>query len=486
MLIKNLAYILIVYLLMFCNSAKSQVVINEFSSSNITNYGGDTYDWLELYNNSTSSINIGGYYLSDKPSNPTKWQIPAGTTISANGFIVFLLDGTGDITGPLLKTNFKLTQMDQEWVVLSDNSGTVLESYQMLTPTPGGHSLGKTTDGASTWAYFSTPTPNASNNTTSYLGYSEKPLFSITPGFYPTTQSLNITCNTPGAQVRYTIDGSQPTTSSALFTGAININNTTVVRAQSFPPAGSGLLPSLIENNTYFINVSHSVNVVSVSGDYGAVTTGNGTFGPLNNSITGIFTSIEFFDTNQQFQWESMGDMRKHGNDSWAYPQKGIRFHSQDRYGYASTINYPIFQRSNRQKYDVVILKAGASDNFPDGGGNSAFPAHIRDAFVQTFAEKNGINVDTRRYEPCVLYVNGQYWGVYELRERVDTDYTDFYYNQPENKVDMLRVWGGMIIDAGSDTAWYNLRDFVVNNNMASPANYQHVVDRLDISSFID
>ena len=467
------------------SASKAQVVINEFSSSNTTNYSGGTDDWLELYNTSGSPINIGGYFLSDKTTNPTKWQIPSGTIIQANGFQVFKLSGNNIITGSPLETNFKLTQMNQEWVVLANNAGLIIDSYQMLIPTPGGDSRGRITDGSNTWGYFTTPTPNSTNNTTSFQGYSEKPAFSLAPGFYPSAQSLSITCNTIGSQIRYTIDGSEPIITSTLYTTPINISNTTVVRARSFPPNNT-LLPSLIENNTYFINVSHSINVVSVCGNYGAATTGNGTFSPLSSAPNGIFTSIEFFDVNQQFQWESMGDMRRHGNDSWAYPQKGIRFHSQDRYGYSSTIDYPIFQRSNRPRYDVIILKAGASDNYPDGGGFGSFPAHIRDAFVQTFAEKNGINVDTRRYEPCVLYVNGQYWGVYEVRERVDTDYTDFYYNQPEEKVDMLRVWGGMNIDAGSDTAWYNLRDFVVNNNMAIPANYQHVVDRLDIGSFID
>lgn len=473
------------FILLF-KSVQSQVVINEFSSSNTSNFGGDTYDWLELYNSSSAAINIGGFYLSDKITNPTKWQIPMGTNIPPNGYIVFLLSGRNLNTGTYQETNFKLTQLDQEWVVLSNSSGMVIDSYQMLIPTPGGHSRGRTTDGALTWGYFTTPTPNSSNNTTSYQGYCEKPTFNLAPGFYPSSQTLTLSTNTAGAEIRYTTDGSEPSQTSNLYSGPINISSTTVVRAQSYLVSATNLLPSLVENNTYFINVNHTVNVISVCGNYGSATTGNGTFSPLNGNPTGILSGIEFFDVNQQFKWESTGDMRKHGNDSWAYPQKGIRFHSQDRYGYSSTIDYPIFQRSNRPKFDVIILKAGASDNYPTGGGAGAFPAHIRDAFIQTFAEKNHIHVDTRRYEPCVLYVNGKYWGVYEIRERVDTDYTDYYYNQSEDDVDMLRVWGGLNIDAGSDTAWYNLRDFVVNNNMAIPANYQHVKDRLDVNSFID
>jgi len=478
----------ILFLIFFYNTivltSNAQVVINEFSTSNTTNYGGGTDDWLELYNNSASAVNIGGFYLSDKLTNPTKWQIPTGVTIPANGYYTFLLSGNNVTTGTPLETNFKITQMSQEYVVFADAAGIVLESFQTNTPTPGGHSRGKSPNGSATWVYFTTPTPNASNSATTFTGYAAKPVFSVAPGFYAATQNVALSCTTPNVDIRYTTNGSAPNNLSTLYATPISVTATTMIRAQAYPQAGSTLLPSLLENNTYFINVTHTIPVVSVAGNYGAATTGNNTFAPLDNND--IVSCIEYFDYGQQFQWESTGEMRRHGNDSWAYPQKGIRFHSQDRFGYASTIDYPIMQTSPRQKYDVIILKAGASDNFPDGGGFNSPVAHIRDAFVQTFAEKNALNVDTRRYEPCILYVNGQYWGVYEIRERVDTDYTDFYYNQPNDKVDMLRVWGGLIIDAGSDTAWYNLRDFVINNNMAVPANYQHVADRLDVNSFID
>ncbi len=476
--------ILAILLLSLAFKSKSQVVINEFSTSNTTNYGGGDEDWLELYNSAAFAVNIGGFYLSDKITNPTKWQIPTGTTIAANGYFRFFLSGNNVTTGPNLETNFKLTQSDQEWVVFSDATGALIESFQMLVPTPAGHSRGKSPNGSATWAFFTTPTPNAANGAVSYTGYAAKPIFSLAPGFYAGTQTVSLSCTTPNVDIRYTTNGSAPTVTSTLYSTPINIASTQIIRAQSFPQTGATILPSLLENNTYFINITHTLPVVSVSGDYGAATTGNNTFQPLD--FNNIVTSIEYFDVAQQLQWESVGEMRRHGNDSWAYPQKGIRYHSMDRFGYSSTINYPLMQQSNRQKYDVIILKAGASDNYPTGAGPTSNRAHIRDVFVQTFAMKNGIDLDGRRYEPCILYVNGQYWGVYELRERVDTDFTDYYYNQPEDKVDMLRVWGGMNIDAGSDTAWYNLRDFVVNNNMAIPANYQHVADRLDINSFID
>src|ERR1043165_3046269 len=159
-----------------------------------------------------------------------------------------------------------------------------------------------------------------------------------------------------------------------------------------------------------------------------------------------------------------------------------MRFHVKDETGVASDINYPLFTTSPRDTYGVVILKAGASDNF---NGNSGPSAHMRDAFAHTLAQRFNLDMDYRKYEPTIIYINGQYWGTYELRERVDGDYTDYYYGQPEKKVDILRYWGGLNIEAGSDTGWNNLYNYIMTNSMTVQSNYDHVTSFLDVSSFI-
>jgi hypothetical protein len=101
--------------------------------------------------------------------------------------------------------------------------------------------------------------------------------------------------------------------------------------------------------------------------------------------------------------------------------------------------------------------------------------------YVQTLAEKFDLNVDVRRFKNALTYVNGQYWGVYDTRERIDVDYVDHYYDAQEKWVDMLEYWGSMQIVAGSDTGWNNLFTFITTNNMANNANYANVaISRLD------
>jgi gliding motility-associated-like protein len=461
----------------------AQLVINEISTSNSTQAAdnfGEFEDWIELYNAGPNALNIGGYYLSDEAANPTQWQIPAGITIPAGGFRVIWCSNRDGLFGNSLHSNFKLTQMRQEDVVLSDPSGTVIDQFPLTTPTRRNHSRGRQTNGAANWRFFATPTPGASNNTqTAYLSYVPKVVFDAPAGFYPLPGvAVQLSCADPNAEIRYTLDGSEPTATSTLYQGTLFITTTQCVRARAFVPNGP-YLGSFTETNTYFVDVSHTLPVVSLAGNFNGLFAG-GAGGEIRNAF-------EFFDVAQQQQFEMEGDMRGHGNDSWNFDQKGIRFYTRDQYGYENNIEYPLFPTSPRDEYDVVILKAAGSDSYPGADNYWNLPScHVRDAFSQTLAEEGNLHLDLRRLQHCIVYINGNYWGIYEMRERVDADYTDYYYSQEEPDVDMLKYWGGLDIEYGSDTAYYNLVDFINNSPMTDPANYAYVSARMDLMSLID
>ncbi|MBA2406893.1 MAG: CotH kinase family protein, partial [Chitinophagales bacterium] len=284
----------------------------------------------------------------------------------------------------------------------------------------------------------------------------------------------------PNATIRYTLDGSTPKANSTIYSGPVAVSATQVIRAAAFSSLPD-ILPSFTETNTYFINVTHDQNyyVLSLSSsDFDALFNGGGTWD--------IDSYLEFFAKDRQLVSEGEGKVDPHGNDSWAFPQKGIDFEMEDDYGYNYTIDYPIFTIKDRPNYDHIILKAGASDNYPftwgSGGG-----CHLRDAFVQTLSEKYNLEMDERTYEPAILYINGEYWGVYEVREKMDEpDFTEYYYDQGEEDIDILAFWGGLNIKYGSDTAWNNLYNFMMSTSLAVPANYDYVNERLNIPGFID
>ena len=456
----------------------SQIVINEYNAANwdlnlnnLNEYG----DWVELYNTTTSPVDITSWYISDKLTNLTMWQFPSGV-IPSHGFLVVWCDKQNQVSGGFYHSNFKLTQTTTEKLVISNASAVIVDSLT-IKPCQKNQSRGRTIDGSISWSVFNSPTLNSSNaGSTASNEYSAWPQFSIAAGFYPSTITVSISCSDPSATIRYTTNGNDPTASSTLYTGPITVSATTLIRARTFNSA-SNLLPSFIESNTYFINDSHNFDVISMAGDF------NGLFNSW--SVSDIITTIEFFDSNGTQQFEGMGKTDPHGNDSWAFPQKGIDFEMEDDLGYARTCDYPIFHVTPRPEYDHIILKAGASDNYPFSWGNH--PCHMRDAFVQTLEQKYNLDLDERSYEPTILYLNGQYWGVYEIREKTDdADYTDYYYNQKSKDIDVLAYWGGLTIKYGSDTAWNNLYNFVMSNSLTVPANYSYVGSKLDLNSVID
>jgi gliding motility-associated-like protein len=450
------------------------VVINEYSCSNIngiTDAYNQREDWVELYNTTGAPIDLTGFYLSDKATNLTKWQIPSGS-IPANGFKMVFCSKRNTVNGNQYHPDFNLQQTEGDWIILADPLGAVVDSIFIQHLTKADHSVGRQTNGAATWRLFTTPTPNA-NNVGGINFYTPTPVMSLAPGFYPGAQTVSITCSDPTATIRYTTNGTTPTTTSTLYSGPININATTVLRAVAF----SANQPSFTETNTYFINVTHTVPVVSVSSQ------GVGTL--LGGNQTPVFGSFELFEENGTFIDEGQGEFNKHGNDSWAYNQRGFDYITRDQLGYSANIQHQIFPESTRNSFQRVILKPAASDNYSFENG-----AHIRDAFIHTLSIRAGMRLDERTWRPCVVYVNGQYWGVYEIREKADDhDYTDYYFDQDKFNLYYLKTWGGTWQDYGAPNAqpdWTNLRNYILNNNMGNPANFAYVDTLLSWKSLCD
>ncbi len=458
----------------------AQVVINEYSCSNrniIADNFGDFEDYIELYNPTASVVDLSGWYLSDEWSQPLKYKIPTGVTIGPYGYRLIWASNRNLNTTVHVHTNFRLSQSKFEKIILSDASGSLVDSLS-LTLTQKNHSYGRIPNGGNTWKVFTTPSPNAPNSG-GYPGYTARPKADYAAGFYTGSISITLSCPDPGATIYYTLDGSKPTTSSLLYTGPIPITSTKVLRARAFNTL-AGLLGSFEEVNTYFINVAHDPR-------YYIFSFASGDFTTLFNSWGGfdIDAYMEFFDKDRILRAEGEGKVDPHGNDSWAFPQKGIDFEIEDDYGYTHEIPYKIFEEKDRTSFDHLILKAGASDNYPFSWGTA--PCHMRDAYCHTLALRKNLEVDLRTNEHGILYINGNYWGIYEVREKADEpDFTRYYYNQDEHEIDILAYWGGLNVKYGSDTGWVNLYNFIMNNSMAIPANYNSVKQRLNLESVVD
>ena len=472
------------------------IMINEYSAANCDNGGGncgDYDDWIEIYNNSSEAINLQGYYLSDKIGNLTKWQFPQDLVVNPNSHVLIYASGLDPALGTSsFNTSFKLTQTKgSEYVIITSPDGAVID-YVQLDNHQLNHSVGRSFDGDSDWALFVSPTPGDPNqNETPYNNYKATPTMNYQPGLYPSQIDLTISCNDIDAQIYYTLDGSFPTAASNYYgyldqngvliteNPIINISSTTVVRARAISNSPS-FLNSFVETNTYFINENHDVSIISISGnEVDELINGEVYLRPIG--------AFEIFDENGVLIDEAVGEFNKHGNDSWAYDQRGLDYITRDQYGYNYAINDKLFTTKDRDSFQRLILKAAANDNYPETFGS---PAHIRDSYVHSLSQVGDLRMDERSHESCVLYVNGEYWGVYDYREKVDDlDFLEYYYDQGEGFVDFLKTWGGTWVEFGDNSTedeWDSLVDFITGNDMADPDNYAYVKSVYNTGSLID
>ena len=468
-------------------AASAQVIINEFSASNYTlGVNGDNEDYIEFYNQGPTAVDLDGHWLSDNPDNPQMFEIPAGTTIAAGGYLLIICSNEGEVpenlyVGGNLNTNFKVTQTMGESVVFSDPAGNILESYTFYedwTPTQADHSWSRDTDGvAGQWRVCTNPTPGNPNSGDFYTEYAPTPQFQEESGYYAGGTNVAITAPA-GYDIRYTTDGYAPNPGSPLYTGPIAVNETTVIRARCFDATGA-YADSHINTNTYFTgDDNHTIIVVSVSGDGQEDGQWPGGWGGGADEPC----HIEFFHPDGTYWCEGSGDSNEHGNDSNAYPQKGFDYITRDQMGHSYGLLEELFHVKDRDVYQRLIFKAAANDNYPSSGGG-----HIRDAYVQTLSHLADLHIDERTNESCIVYLNGEYWGVYEYREKVDDlDFTTAYYDQPRHFVDFIKTWGGTWVEYGDDADWAPLVNFVTGQDMTDPDNYEYVTSVYNVMSLID
>ncbi|MFI5204349.1 MAG: CotH kinase family protein, partial [Flavobacteriales bacterium] len=384
-----------------------------------------------------------------------------------------------------LHTNFDLDS-DGHTLYLKDASGNVIDQ-QYISELYAYNSRGRLPDGTGNWCLMNTATPDTTNaSATCYVGYAEQPVFSLQPGFYSGTQSLSISSSTPG-NIHYTRDGSWPTTFSPLYTSAISIDSNQVIRCKVFPSIAS-LLPSPEKTGAYFIDETVTLPVISLTANpadlfdwnYGIYMMGPNAdtvnipfFGANFWNEWERYAYIEFFDENKIKGFETSSAIKIQGNYSKAWPQKGFSVKARDNVG-GDEIDYPLFP-------DKPAIKSYKSFNIRNAGSDWN-TCHMRDRFAHKTVQNTHIDIMDGR--PCVLYINGDYFGVYELRERQDDRYVSDNSGVDAVNFDFLEFDGS--VKAGTNEHFYEMVTYVVTNDMTIPQKYDSVKVMLDIENFVD
>ena len=459
------------------------IEINEVMAANThTVLDQDYYafsDWIELHNISNHAVNISGYGLGDKPDT-IGWKIPDGITMQPDEYLVIWADKQ-DVYKKALHTNFKLS-MNKDVISLFDNNGKKLHAFALKNQLPD---ISVTSQDGK--LFYMTPTPNTQNREMYPANLRTKDVsFSTDEGIYDTVQPLSLDAE---GSIYYTTDGSVPTVNSTKYTNPLTIDKTISIRAISFE---KGKLASQVQTKSYLINeptIDMPVIFLSIDKKY------------LYDDMIGIYTigkngkSAEGCDdergiklANYMQKWERPAHMtmfeenkksvlsqdigiKISGECSRMFVQKSFQLKSDNKYG-RDDFEYQVFPDKPIKKYKRLKLR---------NAGQDIAKTHFRDALSHMIIAKE-MHLNYEAYRPAIVFINGKYWGLYSLREKLTKSYLKENYGV--KKVNLLE--GDRIIKEGDSNSYDQLISFIKNNDLSSQENYNHVTAQIDIDNYID
>ena len=527
-------------------TVNAQVVINEYCSSTSIHQDEDkaNSDWIELYNAGDAAVSLKGWHLSDKASNLDKWTFPDVTLEPKAFMVVYASSKNRAVAGKPLHTNFNLSA-DGEAVYLSDASGNVVHKTDSIAM-PNNVSRGLSPDGGDNWFFFAEPTPAALNATKTYAT-AKTSTVTIEPVGGVCKSAVTITLKSDGnTPIYYTLDCTVPTAcDSLLYKGPITVDSTTVVRAVTFD---SELLPAQPATQSYiFGSKLHWVNRDLHNGEpiteetrWVADNNGGGGWGGwggwggheetvtvdpnkyIDHSSsfalpvvsltmdpddiwdykTGIYVEgpnadlnatprranyyndwerpihIELYWTDGSQVLDQDAGVQMAGAYSRMNDQKSMAIHARKSYG-EKYFNAKLFDELDLTQFKSFTLR----DSGNDFGGT-----HFRDAMITHLVAAN--NIDIQAYQPTVVFLNGEYWGILNMREKLNEDYIENHYPYVSaDNVDIMAasdVTKDITASEGDEVDYDALISYVKSNDLTKDECYQYVCTLVDIDEYIE
>lgn len=386
-----------------------------------------------------------------------------------------------EFTGSIIHSSFSLNN-GGEGVFLSNPTGTILHSLILPNLDPD-MSYGLSPDGSANTVYFSDFTPGSSNNGSSYfIGYEAQPTITPVGGFYPAAITVTITNNsTTGGLLYYSLDGEEPTMNDFPYTAPFTVSQSKPVRAKCFPVSAT-ILPSKTRTETYMIMDDFTLPVISLTTDSVHLYGDNGIY---DNFYTDWKKPchFEYFDENGLKILESNASIKIDGGagGSRSNPQRSFTVEPMSKLYGDGPVAFPFIQdKAFINKFGAFYLRNGSNmwNVYPQ-----------KEACMERIIR--GSNVGYTAYTPVIVYLNGDYFGVYEFREKTDELYFENNYGNNPDSLDLLSVsyfYGAGIIRTleGSDSSFYNMYDYITTGNPASPSYYNASDKRLDLQNFSD
>lgn len=534
------------------NKSKAQqnniaIVLNEYCMSNyaISDNYGYTSDWVEILNAHTSSVTLAGYYLSNDRNNLYKWSFPASFTLASNGIGAVYLSGRNESKKVGVNwyhhANFNIDQCKNQWLILTTPQGVIRDSV-FVQKTKVGHSRGRidiNNMGVNAWAIYTTHSFTLGNPTINYYkDYLPMPTFTPAAGWNQNGQTLDMFLNGSNVpynsndtmncyEIHYTTNGSYPTILDPVYTHTDNpiiILENQMFRAVTYPKSTPGstytpkafcfpeltkYLPSFCQTNTYFSESTGSFD--AFDSRFGILSVA------IHSTDTNWFSTtgsteptvhVEYFDNKNQVL-EGYGSLYRPVNESWMTAQRGFYVSIDDRRGFGcnfegNIFNEPILGTTSRNVFPTLHVKSGDYESHSRKNTGSATDGSagtgIRDIFMHSLAIKNNIKVNPLHIKPLILFINGNYRGVYDLREVYDKYFEAYYNGQSKDSLYLQQFHGvldsyvyhpndattGLPYNSPLNKFRTEVFDYANTRPMNSQTFYNTLMSRLDKESFID
>ena len=435
------------------------LVINEVMSVNDTvlrQYNGKCYDWVELKNISDESVRLSDFTLTDDLDEPERFRLP-DKELAPGAVWVLLLGGGEDIPTYYDVAPFALNAEEDRLYLLGAGFSPV--DYLLVTGVPDGGSIGRM-DGETGFFYFAGPTPGR-DNASGARTISAAPRSEPAAGVYEGVSGFTVTLSAaPGAEIRYTTDGSVPTAKSKLCEGPIPLEKTAVLRARSFAP---GELPSETETFSYFLNEGHELPVVSL-----VVAPGDLLYFANDFSEQERPANLSFFEPDGSFSIDC--GVALFGQTSRKSPKKSYKL--QFRPSYDGELAYPLFGDGEPDRFSSLVLRSGQDYPF----------AIIREELMTSLAAEASDRVPVQAYRYSVLYLNGEYWGIYALKERFSDEYYAAHRQVSPESCTMVRAT--RVYEEAPDL--FALMQYAESHDMKNEEYYRYIEENVDLESLAD
>ncbi len=332
-----------------------------------------------------------------------------------------------------LHTNFKLDGNGED-IFLFNSQAELVHNLRIESPQTD-ISIGLKPNGSNTINWLN-PTPGNSNNSALFYTDSLKePVLSVVSGVYSEVFTVSITNpNLVNSKLVYTLDGSTPTINSPQYSGPIQIIGNTVLRSRIFPIGAYNFLPSTIANSTYLIGVSHTTPILMVTTDNQNLYGPTGIFDNFNSDwikpAHAVFLK-EGLGHPQVFETRTAMRMDGGAGGSRSQPQHSFRLSFAHGALGEKSIEYPLIpDRPNRTTYSDIYLR---------NGSNQYLTLPYKDA-SQVRMMSEGTDNYYSAYRPVSVYINGLYFGLYELREKFNSEYFEVHDGANKDSLELLSL----------------------------------------------